>query len=52
MFLMGFRGIVVANAQPELRSLAAGHVYHAEQPYAAGVLEGIRHWQDLAGAVG
>jgi mannosylfructose-6-phosphate phosphatase len=52
MFRMGFRGVVVGNAQPELRSIAAPSIYHAQQSYAAGVLEGIRHWQGLAGAVG
>jgi hydroxymethylpyrimidine pyrophosphatase-like HAD family hydrolase len=51
MFLMGYRGIIVGNAQPELRAVAAPFLYHAQLPYAAGVLEGIRHWQDLAGAV-
>jgi hydroxymethylpyrimidine pyrophosphatase-like HAD family hydrolase len=46
MFSAGFRGIVVANAQPELRSLHAGCVYHAQGEFAAGVLEGLRHWLD------
>jgi sucrose-6F-phosphate phosphohydrolase len=44
MFLMGFRGIVVGNAQSELRSLAAAHVYHATAEFADGVLEGLGHW--------
>lgn len=44
LFKQGFRGIVVGNALPELKSLCTGLVYHAEAPYAAGVLEGLQHW--------
>jgi sucrose-6F-phosphate phosphohydrolase len=44
MFLAGFRGIVVANAQPELRRLHSANVYHAQGKFAAGVLEGLQHW--------
>jgi HAD superfamily hydrolase (TIGR01484 family) len=44
MFRQGFRGIVVGNAKPELAEFAAPHVYHAEKPFAAGVLEGLEHW--------
>jgi sucrose-6F-phosphate phosphohydrolase len=44
MFHVGFRGIVVGNARPELRSLVAPHIYHAEAQYAAGVLEGLGYW--------
>lgn len=47
LFSQGFLGIVVANAHEELKALAAPRVYVAEQGYAAGVLEGIRHWADL-----
>lgn len=47
-FDQGFRGVVVANAQPELVSLDAPNVYHAGQPFAAGVLEGIQHWSTVA----
>jgi sucrose-6F-phosphate phosphohydrolase len=45
MFLADFRGIVVGNATPELKSLNVPMVYIAENCYAAGVLEGIRYWQ-------
>ena len=40
------RGIVVANAQPELLQLREedGTHYFAQQPYAAGVAEGLRHY--------
>jgi len=40
----GFRGIVVANAQPELKKITGPHIYHAQNGYAAGVLEGIEYW--------
>ncbi len=39
---VGALGIVVANAQPELRSIQGPTIYHAASPYADGVLEGIR----------
>lgn len=45
MFRVGFLGIVVGNAAPELKSLASPEVYVSKNCYAAGVLEGIRHWQ-------
>lgn len=44
MFRQGFRGIVVANAQPELRAYKSPNVYHATGPFADGVLEGLRYW--------
>lgn len=44
MFCQGFRGIVVGNAQAELRSLRHPSVYHATAHYAAGVVEGLEHW--------
>jgi sucrose-6F-phosphate phosphohydrolase len=44
MFLMGFRGIVVGNARPELRSLKGPQIYQANAEFAAGVLEGLEHW--------
>jgi sucrose-6F-phosphate phosphohydrolase len=40
----GFRSIVVANAQPELRALEHPLVFHSPLGYAAGVLDGIHHW--------
>ena len=40
-----FRAILVGNYQPELKHLRGRRgVYVAEAPYAAGVLEGLRHW--------
>jgi mannosylfructose-6-phosphate phosphatase len=44
MFRQGFLGIVVGNAHPELKSLRGANIYQASQDYAAGVLEGLRHW--------
>jgi len=44
MFHEGFRGIVVGNAKPELRALNAPNIYHAAASYAAGVVEGLDHW--------
>lgn len=44
MFLHGFRGVVVANAHADLKQLTSNSVYHAQQAFAAGVLEGIEHW--------
>jgi len=44
MFERGFRGIVVANAEPVLRSLVGETVYQARAEHAAGVLEGIEYW--------
>jgi mannosylfructose-6-phosphate phosphatase len=44
MLQAGCRGVVVANAQNELRSLKSELIYHAKAPYAAGVLEGLNHW--------
>lgn len=43
----GIRGIVVANAHPELTAMAAKYrdcVHWAQAPYAAGVTEGCRRW--------
>jgi sucrose-6F-phosphate phosphohydrolase len=40
----GFRGTIVANAEPELRAAVGSGVYHAQQPFADGVLDGIAFW--------
>jgi sucrose-6F-phosphate phosphohydrolase len=44
MFQHEFRGIVVANADPELKALRGRHVFQATQRHAAGVLEGLEYW--------
>jgi len=39
------RGMVVGNAQPELMEAVIGHnVYHAQEVFADGVLEALRHF--------
>ncbi len=44
MFAQGFRGIVVANAQEELKRIQAPTIYHARRGFAAGVQEGVEFW--------
>lgn len=44
MFEQNFRGIVVANAHPELKQLAGDRVYQSPYSYAAGVVDGLEHW--------
>ena len=48
MFAGEFRGVVVANARDELKSLRHPHLYRANGRCAAGVLEGVRHWTGWA----
>lgn len=45
MFVAPYRGIVVGNADEDLKSQQGEHIYHAQAHHAAGVLEGLRHWQ-------
>jgi mannosylfructose-6-phosphate phosphatase len=45
LFRQGFSGIVVANAQAELRSGVGREAFFATQPYAAGVVEGLCQWR-------
>jgi len=55
MFLEFDKGVVVANAKPELlelaRDLGDDRLYCARQPYAAGVEEGLEHYGVLDGSV-
>ena len=44
MFVDPYKGIVVANADPELKALPGDNIYQAQARHAAGVLEGLRHW--------
>ena len=46
LYQHGFRGIVVGNAHPELKTLSDANVYHATRPMAAGVVEGLKYWLD------
>jgi hypothetical protein len=55
LFRPEFRGTLVANALPELVKAVGDRAYRSRLPYAAGVLDGIRHWTasgDSAGAGG
>ena len=40
----GFKGIIVGNAHEELKSFEGDSAYHAAAPYAAGIIEGLRHF--------
>lgn len=44
MFLQGFRGIVVGNAQEELKALTSPDIYLSPKAFADGVVDGLRHW--------
>jgi sucrose-6F-phosphate phosphohydrolase len=44
LFQRGFRGTLVANALPELSVAVGDDAYRSPLAYAAGVLDGIRHW--------
>ena len=44
MFVDPYKGIVVANADSELKALQGENIYQTQARHAAGVLEGLRHW--------
>jgi sucrose-6F-phosphate phosphohydrolase len=44
LFEQGFRGTLVANATPELRTAVDGAAYRSPHPFADGILDGIRYW--------
>lgn len=44
LFQHGFRGIVVGNAQAELKKIDIPGVFLAKKGYAGGVQEGLTHW--------
>jgi sucrose-6F-phosphate phosphohydrolase len=44
MFMEPFRGIVVGNADDDLRALEGDHIYLATRDHAAGVLQGLQYW--------
>lgn len=52
MFRAGFKGIIVATAQPELRDFQGDNVYRAAEGYAAGIIEGLRYFGFLAASPG
>ncbi|NTF30956.1 HAD-IIB family hydrolase [Rhizobium skierniewicense] len=47
--LSGVRGIIVANALPELKALAVkqSHAYLALEKEADGVISGLKHWMSI-----
>ncbi|MFC1957888.1 sucrose-phosphate phosphatase [Chloroflexota bacterium] len=44
MFKAGFKGIIVGNAHTELKSFNGDNAYHAAAHYAAGIIEGLKHF--------
>ena len=44
MFKAGFKGIIVGNAQAELKNFEGENAYHAIGEYSAGIIEGLRHF--------
>jgi hypothetical protein len=44
MFTAGFKGIIVGNAHTELKDFEGDNAYHAVAPYAAGIIEGLKHF--------
>jgi len=44
VFEAGFKGIIVGNAHPELKSFTGNNAYHATASYAAGIIEGLRYF--------
>lgn len=45
LFQYGFRGIVIANATQELKKAVELRAYFSHNTYAAGLLEGLRHYK-------
>jgi len=44
IFNLGFKGIIVGNAHPELKKFNGKNAYHAGGEYSAGIIEGLRHF--------
>jgi len=44
----GFRGTMVANAHPDLRSAVASDVYLSPKAFADGVIDGMTYWTAIA----
>lgn len=45
LFQYGFRGVVVGNATTELKKAVELRAYFSHNTYAAGLLEGLRHYK-------
>lgn len=46
MFEHGFRGVIVGNADAELKSFAGPGVHVSQRSHAHGVLEGLQKWME------
>lgn len=46
MLLIGCRGVIVSNAQRELKTLKGDRIYHSKAAFAYGVIEGLNYWLD------
>jgi len=44
IFNLGFKGIIVGNAHPELKKFSGKNAYHAVGEYSAGIIEGLRNF--------
>lgn len=44
MFVAPFRGIIVGNADEDLKQFRGPHIYQGDSPFAGGLLEGLRYW--------
>jgi hypothetical protein len=44
MFIAPYRGIIVGNADADLKQLNGEYIYQAQAVCAGGVLEGLNHW--------
>ena len=44
IFNLGFKGIIVGNAHPELKQFNGRNAYHAVGEYSAGIIEGLRYF--------
>lgn len=45
LFGLGFHGIIVSNAHPELAICQGPSNYHSSRSFADGVIDGIAYWQ-------
>jgi sucrose-6F-phosphate phosphohydrolase len=46
MFVQGFRGIVVGNAQSELSDVTGLNIYRSQHNFADGVIDGLNFWMN------
>lgn len=44
LFEDGFKGIIVANAHPELKDYKGWNAFHATYKYSAGIIEGLKQF--------